>query len=265
MAWVDPAHSRNAKVHQQTTKNCFASGDWSEVESLVENEELEFKVDLRSESRKMKNEWGKFRNGSRTKSLLEDVGKAEKIHEVQRRVESHNITDWATIELHEMGQLSRTVQCHPCLKHIPEGLTFCSCGICLRFDEATTPRIPGYHSSLLPCTSDLLKRQEAWRSSWQRDHWKAMYAKSGAKKHEKDTITANGWTEEYCRYLDYLTTIDISYTASWHQRHIYESTMTLACNDEDLQAGPMKATGDFKPTTKILTSLRKRSTEFHFS
>ena len=31
----------------------------------------------------------------------------------------------------------------------------------------------------------------------------------------------------------------------------------LVCNDKDLQAGPMKARREFKPTTKILASLRR--------
>ena len=69
---------------------------------------------------------------------------------------------------------------------------------------------------------------------------------------------AHGWTEEYCRYLDNLTTIDISHTAPWHQRHRYESTIPLVCNDDDRQAGPMTARKDFKPTTKILASLRQQ-------
>ena len=37
----------------------------------------------------------------------------------------------------------------------------------------------------------------------------------------------------------------------------YESTITFVCNDEDRQAGPMEARGDFKPTTKFLASLRQ--------
>ena len=71
----------------------------------------------------------------------------------------------------------------------------------------------------------------------------------------RKTQQAHGWTEEYCRYPDYLTTIDISYIAPWHQRHQYESTITLACNDEDRVAGPMKARKDFRPTTKILAQV----------
>ena len=57
--------------------------------------------------------------------------------------------------------------------------------------------------------------------------------------------------------MDHLKTIHISYTAPWHQRHRYVSTITLACNDEDRQAAPMKARRDFKSTTKILASLRQ--------
>ena len=55
----------------------------------------------------------------------------------------------------------------------------------------------------------------------------------------------------------YLTTIEISYTAPWHQRHHYESTITLVCNDDDRQAAPTRARNDFKPTTKTLTCLRQ--------
>ena len=127
----------------------------------------------------------------------------------------------------------------------------------MKHNKKDQSKIPRFASTLLACSNESIKGKKHGEAQWQRDHWKTMDAKSGAKKHEKDTITANGWTEEYCRYLDYLTTIDISYTASWHQRHRSECTITLACNDEDLHAGPMKATRDFKPTTKILTSLRQ--------
>ena len=74
-------------------------------------------------------------------------------------------------------------------------------------------------------------------SQWQRDHWKATDATKAAIKNGKDTVTirwqqdeqysesqmAHGWTEEYCKYLDYLKTIDIDYTATWGQGHRYEN------------------------------------------
>ena len=179
------------------------------------------------------------------------------------------------IELYELGQVSRTVQCHSCWKHLPEGLAFCSCGICLRPDEAKMKRIKvRFQTIKVPYYLARIKRSRGkthGETQWQQDHWKAMDAKRGTKQRDKDTITlrwqqdekyrnsqrAYGWTEEYCRDLDYLTTIDISYTAPWHQRHRYESTITLTCNDEDREAGPMKATKDFRPTTKIIASVRQ--------
>ena len=42
---------------------------------------------------------------------------------------SRTIHEIGNIELCELGQISRTVQCHSCVKHIQERLTFCSCGV----------------------------------------------------------------------------------------------------------------------------------------
>ena len=94
-----------------------------------------------------------------------------------------------------------------------------------------------------------------------------MDAKRGAKKHEG---TLSQPMDGRKNIADTWTTSRRSTSPTphpWHQRHRSESTITLACNDEDLQAGPMKATRDFKTITKILTSLRqeKRSTEFLYS
>ena len=72
------------------------------------------------------------------------------------------------------------------------------------------------------------------------------------QEHEKyrNSQQTHGW-------LDFLTTIDISNTAPWHQRHRYESTATLVRNDDDRQAGPMGAGKDFNTMTKIVTSRRQ--------
>ena len=60
----------------------------------------------------------------------------------------------------------------------------------------------------------------------------------------------HGWTD-FCLFLDHLTTIDISYTAPWHQRHRYESTITQVWNDVDRQAGPMRARRDLSPPPEL--------------
>ena len=76
-------------------------------------------------------------------------------------------------------------------------------------------------------------------------------------------FSASPRMEEYCRYLDYFTTIDISHTAPWQQRHRFDSTIRLVCKDDDRQAGPMRARRDFKPITIILTSLRQEQGRQH--
>ena len=139
------------------------------------------------------------------------------------------------------------------MQHVPEGLTFCSCGVCLRRDEETIERMKARFQALID--RDYLARvirsmgKKYGDQQWQEDHWKAMHARRGSWKHNKGTIVirwqedekyrnsqqTRGWTEEYCRYLDCLTTIDISYAAPWHQSHQCESTITLvssSCTNE---------------------------------
>ena len=68
---------------------------------------------------------------------------------------------------------------------------------------------------------------------------------------------AHGWTGAYCRHLDYLVTVDITNVAPHHQRHRYESTITMKRSVSDLQLGPMKDRDDYQATTRLLVNLRK--------
>ena len=74
---------------------------------FVEKEEPEFKVNLRIEGiaqdvipeyeervSQIQKVIDKLRTGYHTKSIIEDLVKAEKIHQVQRRVESYNSRTW---------------------------------------------------------------------------------------------------------------------------------------------------------------------------
>ena len=83
----------------------------------------------------------------------------------------------------------------------------------------------------------------------------------------RNSQEARGWTEENCRYLDYLTTIDISYTAPWHQRHRYESTITLVCNDDESPSWTnesRKRSQTYYENSRR-SSTRTRTTEFLYS
>ena len=50
----------------------------------------------------------------------------------------------------------------------------------------------------------------------------------------------------------------------WHQRQRYERTITLACNDEGRQVGPMTERKDFKPFAQVLASLRQEQGRQNF-
>ena len=76
---------------------------------------------------------------------------------------------------------------------------------------------------------------------WQYDHWKARDATKGLTKRGYDSIVhrwltdpqfqesqmSHGWTEEYCRYLDYLTTFNIKYNATGPERSRYHNMLAL--------------------------------------
>ena len=57
--------------------------------------------------------------------------------------------------------------------------------------------------------------------------------------------------------LDYLVTVDITHVAPHHQRHRYESTITMKCTDSDQQLGPMKDRDDYQATVRLLVNILK--------
>ena len=128
----------------------------------------------------------KLRIGYHTKSIIEDLDKAEKSTKSSEE-SSRTIHELGNIELHELGQISRVVQCQSCLKHIPEGLIFCSCGICLRPVEELIQRIKARFEAMI--IHYYLARLNYSRGNrhgeaqcGKRDHWKAMDAQRGARR-----------------------------------------------------------------------------------
>ena len=131
------------------------------AELLVEKEDPEFSVDLsieriaqdvilKDEERmeQIQKAVDKLRTGYHTNPIIEDLektGKSIKFSEESSRT-THEL---GNIEMHELGQISRTVQCQSCLKHVPEGLIFCSCGICLRPDEEPIQRIKARFEAMI--------------------------------------------------------------------------------------------------------------------
>ena len=127
-------------------------------------------------------------------------------------------------------------------------------------NEKDQSKILSFDSPLLPCTSESLKRQEARRDSVATRPLESNECQKRSREkqwgHHRNQV-ARGWKSIEILSSPMGGRKNIADTALWHQRHRYESTITLVCNDEDRQAGPMKARKDVGPTTKILASLRQ--------
>ena len=54
---------------------------------------------------------------------------------------SRTIQELGNIELYDLGEISQTVLCQACLKHAPEGLIYCSCGVGFRPSPVQKQRI----------------------------------------------------------------------------------------------------------------------------
>ena len=69
--------------------------------------------------------------------------------------------------------------------------------------------------------------------------------------------TARGWTEEYCRYFDYLAIIDISYGATGKERSRYENGLVLKLNGGP-HPGRMTIREDFPQAARAFAARQRQ-------
>ena len=115
--------------------------------SLVQEEQPESKADLRIEGLAQDVILGDEERMGHIQEVVENFEKAPtlnlflKIWESQKNSmifseeSSRTVHEIGNIKLYESGQMTRTVQCHSCWKHLPEGLTLC------RVDTTRTQRL----------------------------------------------------------------------------------------------------------------------------
>ena len=147
------------------------------------------------------------------------------------------------------------------LKHVPEGLNMCQCGVWLRPNLSTMDRnrseiaafkTPHYSASVI-----ISRGKKSGVNPCQKDHKKAMDAKRGVLKRGNYTSILDRWqndevyresqlvhglTEEWVKYLDCISKIDTSRDAPHQQRLRYESTVCMRGVDSNKQAGPLVST-----------------------
>ena len=160
------------------------------------------------------------------------------------------------MELIELRQTSATIQCPSCLKHVPEELNMCLCGVLLRPNQSTMDRIRTAFQdleTLYYSTTVILSRGRKvdHGRSIIKEPW--MQEEGRQKRHEYTSILdrwqndeiyrafrlVHGWTEEWVKYLDYISKIDISHEAPYRQRLRCGSTLYMRGVDSKKQAGPL--------------------------
>ena len=67
----------------------------------------------------------------------------------------------------------------------------------------------------------------------------------------------HGWTDEWVKYFDCSSKIDISHDAPYRQRLRHKSTVYMRGVDSNEQAGPLCQRSDYKSSANALVSLQR--------
>ena len=179
-------HSQQQQQQQQSTCDDVSTNTRRFVrdpEPLVEKKS-QFEIDRRvggvsqdailQDEEKMKEineKLEKFNMGSSTKSIRNDLSKSDMIFSEES---SRAIYEMGNMELIELRQTSATLQCLSCLKHVPQGLNMCQCGVWLRPNQCTMDRIrtafaalktPYYRAPVF-----ISRGKKSGHNPWQQNH-----------------------------------------------------------------------------------------------
>ena len=69
----------------------------------------------------------------------------------------------------------------------------------------------------------------------------------------------HNWTKEWCEYLDYIRTIDISHKAPPEQLDRYAAVYHFRYHPQTMEKGPMKSRPDYHKTTRAIVSMNKEA------
>ena len=135
--------------------------------------------------KEIKKKLEKLKIGSCTKSIRNDL--KTKGDMIISEESSRVLYEMGNLELIELRQTSATILFPSCLKHEPEGLNMCLCGVWLRPNQDTMNRIKAKFEALIPpyyraTLQSREKKKKHGHNQWQKDHAKAVDAKRGAKK-----------------------------------------------------------------------------------
>ena len=73
----------------------------------------------------------------------------------------------------------------------------------------------------------------------------------------RESQLVHGWTDEWVKYLDCISEIDISHNALYRQRLRYENTVYMRGVDSNKQAGPLCQRPEYESSADALVSLQR--------
>ena len=105
----------------------------------------------------------KLKMGSCAKSIRNDLSKGKMIFSEET---SRAIYEMGNMELIDLKQTSATIQCLSCLKHVPEALNMCQCGVWLRpnskYDGPKSEQLFAALKTPYFRTTAILSREKKW-------------------------------------------------------------------------------------------------------
>ena len=211
-----------------------------------------------------------FKMGSCAKSTRNDLSAGETIFSEES---SRAVYEMGNMEFIELKQTSATIQRSSCLKHVPEGLNMCQCGVWLRPNQSTMERMRIAFAALqtpyFRTTAISSREKKSGHNPWETDHAKTMDARRGATKNSRKFYLKTGSMAErrdlpsfsigarWVNYLDYISKVDISYDVPYNQRNRYENSLFMRGVDSHKQAGPRCQRPDKKSSANALVSIQR--------
>ena len=210
----------------------------------------------------------KFRAGYHTGSIIAEFRKRRKSNRFSEE-SSRTIQELGNIELYELGEISKTVQCQACLNCAPESLIYCSCGVCLMTSPEQKKRIKiQFEVMSVPyylVRVDYSRGSKHGENTWQ----KKTLAKKGARKHNHDsmerrwindaTYRARPKSDGQKNFVDILTTSQGSTSPSWQPGNSDpdpKKSLVLGVNDGP-HPGPMRGRDDFPQPARRREALQR--------
>ena len=213
----------------------------------------------------------KFKNLCLRKKFLKDDSPKDNILSDQA---AKKILEASNCELHEIQQRTNKVHCQHCYSYIEAGFQVCSCGGQLDMSEEMLSSIRqkikqliadafltfrGARHGAQPCQKHHFLAKEFMRKIGKKGIYSSMHNRFRNDEVLHASQLQHNWTKEWCEYLDYIKTVDVSHKASPEQLERYATLYHFRYDPKQMERGPIKSRPDDHQTTLAIVSMNKEA------